>query len=42
MGFLKGRVLSKRKCWIKKERDLFENSLIDKEESHLVREGKRS
>ena len=41
--FLKGRLLSKRKsCWIGKERVLFENSLIDKEESHLVREGQRS
>ena len=41
-GFLKGRLLSKQKSWIGQGRVLFENSLIDKEESHLVREEKRS
>ena len=41
-GFLKGRLLSKQKSWSGKGRALLENSLIDKEESHLVWEEKRS
>ena len=41
-GFLKGRLLSKRKSWIGQGRVFFESSLIDKEESHLAREEKRN